>query len=402
MQTRNWSDRLGDRIAKLFEDEYLKLSSACKPVIRSNGSKEWTVLSGIVAIDHLSVDKKLRLVSIGTGVKALPDATLERSHGRMVHDCHAEILALRGFNTVLLEHMNYMVTEQCGETDLIERTTAGVCILKSKWKLALYISTLPCGDASMKDLQTYNNTDTNRKQELTFEENTEIQWIDQKIRSILRGRFNYDRLGVVRTKPGRYDSQITFSKSCSDKLCIKQVTSILNSLTWSLMAQPVFLDYLVIPNLAVDRCQGVHHSFRDRLGRLPQKSLELLECNVPFFDNKSSKSEEPSSMSSVKLFLDLPERKCTEQAILNGLKNGFYTKGNKPLRKNCESAVSRLAQWKIYVNIRPDAKQQTYLEFKAGLSERNRIIQEVKKVLSPDGWISTRNDDCHIFCDTAV
>lgn len=57
MKSRNWKDTLGDRIAKLLQDEYLKLSSACKPVIRSNGSKEWTVLSGIVAIDYLSVDK---------------------------------------------------------------------------------------------------------------------------------------------------------------------------------------------------------------------------------------------------------------------------------------------------------------------------------------------------------
>lgn len=387
---------LGDRIGRAVEDAYQKLSPACKPVTRSNGVKEWTVLAGVIAINHLSIEKELRLISISTGVKALPDVLIQRSQGRLVHDCHAEILAIRGFNTVLLEHINYLSREQCKETDLIEKTPDGNYVMKSKWHLALYTSTIPCGDASMKDLLNSDATASTLTQENLFEKNSEVQWIDQRIKTILRGRFNYDRLGVVRTKPGRYDSQITYSKSCSDKLCLKQLTSVLSCLTWDLLAQPVFLDFLVIPKLKDVQIEELRRSFQGRLGITLQRPLKFLSCSNSFIDGKSSCDEDPGSMSSVKLFVELPEREVVEQAILNGLKNGFHTKGNKPLRKNCEPIVSRLAQWKIYLKIRPEAKRQTYLQLKHSITDRKMLVQEAKGLLSPDGWICTRSDDCQL------
>lgn len=392
METDNQKRSLGDCIAKLVEDEYRKLSPACKPVTRSNGLREWTVLAGIVAIDKWSKDRRLRLVSIGTGVKALPDSSLQRSHGRMVHDCHAEILALRGFNTVLLEHIHFMEVNQLKDTDLLEKNDNLSYNLKSKWELALYISTLPCGDVSMKDLQSEDLTSQN--QDLAYGDNFGMQWVDENVKTIIRGRFDYSRQGIVRTKPGRSDSLITLSKSCSDKLCLKQSTSILNCLTWDLMHSPIFLQYLIIPNVKEDRYDQIYHSFRKRTGDLVQKPFVIIPCSRRFADEKHNADEEPSSMSSVKLFLNLPERSFVEQAILNGLKNGFYTKGSKPLRKNCEPVVSRIAQWKLYATINPNAARQTYLQFKASVTERFKLVQEAKKALSPDGWVNTRSDDC--------
>ena len=97
---------LKDNIVTLIYDEYKKLKKSSKPVIRSNGTKEWTVLAGVVAWNTDTDSTKI--ISLATGVKALPNVALERSSGKMVHDCHAEILALRGFNSVLLQNIAFL------------------------------------------------------------------------------------------------------------------------------------------------------------------------------------------------------------------------------------------------------------------------------------------------------
>lgn len=389
-------ESLEDRIALLVQNAYQELGSACRPVVRSNGLKEWTVLAGTVAVsaDKASGRSQLRLISIGTGVKALPDVALARSQGRMVHDCHAEILALRGLNTVILKHINYLEKDPLRTSDLIEKGSSGPYALKNGWELALYVSTLPCGDASMIPLSKTAQAESDEYMKLPLQEGDPIQWIDENIRTIIRGRFNYGKLGVVRTKPGRYDSQITYSKSCSDKLCAMQVTSVLNCLTWELMEAPIFLKYLVIPNETHfhDLCR----SFRDRLVPMSYQPFEFLTCTSSFCDGKSDDADEPSSMACVKLFIDLPNVDNIEQAILNGVKNGFYTKGNKPLRINCESIVSRYAQWKLFAEIRPELSKDTYLAFKARQDTRNKLVCDTRRKLSADGWIKTHQDDCRL------
>lgn len=371
---------LGNRIGQTVLEAYQKLGQSCKPGTRSNGVKEWTVLAGVVAIDKYN--DEIRLISIATGVKALPDAFLNRSCGRMVHDCHAEILALRAFNAVILDQIAYLNSNSESEADLVERTPQRqIFNLKDKWNLALYISTLPCGDASMSLLCEDEGITGIR-------DDDPIQYVDPMVDSIVRGRFNFSKKQVVRTKPGRFDSQITFCKSCSDKLCQRQVTSILNCMTWELLSKPVYLDYLVTPNTT----SHLYQSFYDRIQGLPNVPLKFLQCSHKFEHDKHSNEEEPSSMSSVKLYFS--SERTMEQALLNGLKNGFYTKGNKPLRRNCEPMVSRYFQWHLFKNLRPEFSTYSYLQFKATIQERNSLIQKCRQVLSPKGWISTSRDDC--------
>lgn len=372
---------LGDRIGKTVLEAYTKLGPSCKPGTRSNGVKEWTVLAGIVAIDKLNSD--VRLVSLATGVKSLPDASLYRSGGRMVHDCHAEILALRAFNTVILNQIAYLKSNPEVKADLVERTSQDqVFNFKDNWELGLYISTSPCGDASMDLLSQDQGIHE-------MQGDDPIQYVDPMVTSIIRGRFNYSKKQVVRTKPGRSDSQITLCKSCSDKLCQKQVISALNCMTWKLLSKPVYLKYLVLSNTT----DFLHQSFYDRIQGLSSVPLKFLQCSYQFEHDKHCNEDEPSSMSSIKLFIS-PET-TVEQALLNGLKNGFYTKGNKPLRTNCESVVSRYSQWKLFKTLRPEFYKYSYLQFKATVQDRNALIQDCRQRLSPKGWISTSRDDCH-------
>jgi tRNA-specific adenosine deaminase 1 len=64
----------------------------------------------------------------------------------------------------------------------------------------------------------------------------------------LPGRAYFSKLGIVRRKPARGDAPPTLSKSCSDKLALKQCTSLLASLT-SLFISPenAYINTLVLP-----------------------------------------------------------------------------------------------------------------------------------------------------------
>jgi tRNA-specific adenosine deaminase 1 len=64
----------------------------------------------------------------------------------------------------------------------------------------------------------------------------------------LQGRGYFSALGIVRRKPSRPDAPPTLSKSCSDKIALKQCTSLLSSIT-SLFICPsnAYLTSLVLP-----------------------------------------------------------------------------------------------------------------------------------------------------------
>lgn len=66
--------------------------------------------------------------------------------------------------------------------------------------------------------------------------------------SLLHGRGYFSNLGAVRGKPSRPDAPPTLSKSCSDKLSLKQCTSLLSSIT-SLFISPanLYLRTLTVP-----------------------------------------------------------------------------------------------------------------------------------------------------------
>lgn len=64
----------------------------------------------------------------------------------------------------------------------------------------------------------------------------------------LLGRGYFSQLGIVRGKPSRGDAPPSLSKSCSDKLALKQCTSLLSSLS-SLLVSPssAYLTSIILP-----------------------------------------------------------------------------------------------------------------------------------------------------------
>ncbi|KAL3232389.1 tRNA-specific adenosine deaminase 1 [Nakaseomyces bracarensis] len=374
-----------EQIAELVKKSYFKLSKSSRPTTRSNGILEGTIVASVIACDINT--GSTRLISIATGVKSTPNSELKRSHGKIVHDCHAEILALRGLNAVILKQIQYL--KQGQNSDLVVKSGVPG---KFKWKenleLALFISKLPCGDASMRTLE-----ESSRSDDIQYSDSDENQYLDPNIRTILRGRSNYKRRGYVRTKPGRIDSKITHSISCSDKLCARQSTSVLNALNFTLLEVPIYLKYLVVPNLTNDELEYARSSLHNRI---PDKNhlLNIITCKFDFEDDLNE-LKEPSPLCGVKLYYTTND--TIEEQILNGLKNGYYTKPSKPIRKNAESTVSRYSLWKCFVEMCPEFKDISYQSFKkAYCNDRKLNIDKVRNVLSPDGWVYTYADDFSI------
>lgn len=92
--------------------------------------------------------------------------------------------------------------------------------------------------------------------------------------TMLDGRAHFSLLGVVRRKPARMDAEATRSKSCSDKLALRQVSSLLSCETSLLVAptENVYLAGLILPEdeisrVACDRAFGGNGRMRALVGR---------------------------------------------------------------------------------------------------------------------------------------
>ncbi|RLV92812.1 hypothetical protein JA1_002933 [Spathaspora sp. JA1] len=376
-------NKIAKKVTKSFND--LKIKSG-KPTQRSNGVKEWTILASIVALIKKDDDDDYDIypITLSTGVKALPNKARTYSQGLIVHDMHAEILSLRLFNWYLLDEVEKLTTDLQYISKLIESAN-GTFKLKSNVKLALFVTEPPCGDASMIYLTT--NTTDNKPWKQDIEE--DVPRKKQKIQSdIQRGRNNFDKLGIVRTKPGRSDSLITLSKSCSDKLCLRQLTGICNSVTSNLFRQnPIYLDYLVVKNINQDdftRC------FHTRFDTPLAKYLDLIRYDADIeYDYGKPDSEENKEVSPSQLSLLYVIPKNIVQVLNNGVKNGAFVK-NKPPKKGGESFICNQSFLRKFKSIEPmDFK--SYIEFKRSNIEREQQKELGKQILG--NWVSTDDDN---------
>ncbi|PHH81725.1 hypothetical protein CDD82_73 [Ophiocordyceps australis] len=241
-------------IARAVIAQFHALPPKRKPRIRDNGVHDWVPLSGIVA----QVDGHFICLSLATGMKCLPASKLPLADGNILHDWHAEVLAIRALNRLLLDECD-RVRKGVQNAGLVEWSEGVGCQqscrrpfkIKPGIRLHMYCSEAPCGDASM---------------ELTMAAQQDASAWDlprdaQGLDLCLPGRQYFSQLGIVRRKPARGDAPETLSKSCSDKLSLKQCTSLLSSLT-SLFIDPssAYVDMLVLPE-SQHSAQGCQRAF---------------------------------------------------------------------------------------------------------------------------------------------
>lgn len=141
-------------------------------------------------------------------MKCLPAAKVPRAAGLVLHDWHAEVLAIRAFNHFLLQECLKILESQHYTSSFIRRRKEGETsevngvqpfALRENLKLFMYSSEAPCGDASM---------------ELVMEaQDDATPWlvaekpIPEQIPT-LKGRANFSELGIIRRKPCMHFGQI--------------------------------------------------------------------------------------------------------------------------------------------------------------------------------------------------
>lgn len=222
-----------------------------------------------------------------SGAKCLSASHIPRCRGLVLHDCHAEILAIRAFNYWLLTECHGLWNEASkdtiptspfirrrairnknGETEDPNSEKWPPFELQPGIKIYMYCTCAPCGDASMELCMA-------SQQDATPWEITQEKTDTNSEDAMLDGRAHFSRLGVVRRKPARMDAESTRSKSCSDKLALRQVTSLLSCETSRLIAptKSAYLAGLILPEDEITR-SGCERSFGEsgRMKALAGKS----------------------------------------------------------------------------------------------------------------------------------
>ncbi|KAF3918998.1 hypothetical protein ABW20_dc0109846 [Dactylellina cionopaga] len=224
---------LEEQIAQLVLDSFHALPPRCKPrADPKSGLREWVPMSAVV----LRAATGLHLAALATGSKCLPAHLLPKCSGLVLHDSHSEILALRGLNRLLLQEAHRTLTHPTYASPFLIRNRGGEGGREHPFRIDpsttihLFSTEAPCGDASMEFIMTTQPDAT--------------PWpVPSKLippanmLDLLPGRSYFSELSIVRRKPSRQDAPPTLSKSCTDKLTLRQFTSVLSSLS-SLLISP--------------------------------------------------------------------------------------------------------------------------------------------------------------------
>nr|POF15011.1 trna-specific adenosine deaminase 1 [Quercus suber] len=440
-----------DAIADCVLQAFRALPAKCKPRVNIGGlgRREWGILAGVVlrkrgsrvaAINSDVPDCKnhsyddgtlqanssecfssrLMCAALATGMKCLPQSKLAQAQGNVLHDWHAEILALRAFNRWLVDECllhckgaensswvqwNEPKSNPMGEKNEDERASdprhwRRPFALRPDVDIYMYVSEAPCGDASMELTMADQEDDT------PWSDSSALPPTSSSTYESLLGRGHFSRLGIVRRKPARPDAPLTLSKSCSDKLALKQCTSLLNSVT-SLLLDPrdVYLQTLVLPQdrlvgKAVDRAFGPH----GRMKVVHEQAKEFGDhgYGVKFFDvlgtakrfefEKAAEAV-PSNIAALSMASG-GEGKM--EILINGVLQGrkqFDPRGASCVsRRKMTEAVAALLEASEMTFPAPEIGTYGALKQSAALEVRRNVKEKVRDT-ALQGWVRNQGDE---------
>ncbi|KAH9850063.1 adenosine deaminase/editase, partial [Lenzites betulinus] len=324
---------------------------------------QFTILAGFV----LRTSEKTQVVSLGTGSKCLPAARLPKE-GDALHDSHAEVLARRGFIRWLLEEIGRLCSLD-GTSYWLSKHEDGTFSLREEAELDMYISTVPCGDASTRYLASFQVAVM-----AALKDSTEHP--ERPLNATSRGRDNYSLYGVMRTKPGRADSPPTLSMSCSDKIASWNVLGIQGALA-SRMLRPIYISRIVIgevpqdmrETVAVDCARALYARLSHIDGlvapyKLNKPSVEF--TSMPFVHSRyASPTPTVSACNDSLCFVAGSPRES--DILINGYRRGVSPKHRQ--NPKFRPVLSKLSMYGLYDKITKqvgvsDSPHRTYYESK--------------------------------------
>lgn len=335
-------------------------------------------------------------------MKCLPQNKLASANGNILHDWHAEVVAIRTFNRFLLDQCLLTSTPPFPESNFIrQRTTVERSdhepqpfTIREDVQIHMYCSEAPCGDASMELIMDAQDDATPwTSAPPTISSALSESSAPAESTGALRGRSNFSLLGTVRCKPSRADAPPTLSKSCTDKLTLKQATSLLSSITSTMISpQNAYIHTLILPaSQHVPAACERAFSRTGRLAGLDDTTFQSWQGGYKWqsFDVKPTEREFTWSRRSIA---------ATEKAVASNLSAvwtpswqetliGGVLQGRKQTDPRGASRICRRSVWKLALQIAGVASTPMVLE-----ALTRRTYQKVKEINDLNGRGKVKKD----------
>ncbi|KAH7100573.1 adenosine deaminase/editase [Auriculariales sp. MPI-PUGE-AT-0066] len=310
----------------------------------------------VLAAFALVRDDLIKVIALATGTKCLPLDRLPPA-GDALHDSHAEVVARRAALRWFMEEIGRArAAAPPNSSRWLAPTAEGKWTLRPDVQVFFYVSMLPCGDASMGQLALQQDPEI-----MAQVTNVEFPSLDENVAS--RGRVDFSRLGVLRTKPGRVDSPPTACMSCSDKVALWTVCGIQGALAASLL-NPVYIDIIIIGDVPIEFRTSVasdcERAFATRIQRARANIPAAFKIHPPrviFTDAQFSFSRTTvcSSTSAHESLCWIADTEKKAEVFIDGIRRGINPR--QRLKPGTRPLVSKAALFELWAGLITDGKQ---------------------------------------------